>query len=103
MRTTTNRSTSHARHSGNGRHPGIRRKLDDVVESVKELGAEAKYTAQQQIDAARESAGEYVADGRRQVADLEETFEDRVKASPMKSLLIAAGVGMVCGFFLCRR
>jgi ElaB/YqjD/DUF883 family membrane-anchored ribosome-binding protein len=51
----------------------------------------------------RASASEYCEEGRDKVRRAERGFEQYVREQPLKSVLIAAGVGMVLGRFWIRR
>jgi hypothetical protein len=54
-------------------------------------GAQGRFSAQQ----AETSASQLSAQGCEAVGQLERTLEDYVRAKPLRSLLIAAGVGMM--------
>lgn len=51
----------------------------------------------------RQQAKEYLARGKEKAIELEEGFEGIVQEHPIRSILIAAGVGAVVGMLLCRR
>lgn len=72
-------------------------KIEETKQSLREMGAQAKETAQQQIGQLRESAAEYYQQGRERAMQWEQSVEDYVREQPMKSVLIAAGVGMLFG------
>jgi ElaB/YqjD/DUF883 family membrane-anchored ribosome-binding protein len=41
-----------------------------------------------------EAAAEYAQQGREQVAAVEHTLEEAIRAKPLQSVLLAAGIGM---------
>lgn len=81
----------------------LRQQAATVREDLRELGRLTKEAAQEKLGVATETVGEYLDQGRRKAGEMEEKLETYVRAKPMKSVLIAAGVGMLCGFFLSRR
>jgi ElaB/YqjD/DUF883 family membrane-anchored ribosome-binding protein len=69
-----------------------------VVESIKELGGDARSLAEEQVAQARDTAAQYWEDGRQRAADWEASLEDMIRNEPVKSLAIAVGAGFVLGF-----
>jgi ElaB/YqjD/DUF883 family membrane-anchored ribosome-binding protein len=65
---------------------------------TQEVGGQLKEGAQEAIRQAETSASQLSAQGREAVGQLEKTLEDYVRAKPLQSLLIAAGVGMMVAF-----
>jgi ElaB/YqjD/DUF883 family membrane-anchored ribosome-binding protein len=65
-------------------------------EDLREMGALAK-------DAAREKAQDIYARSRERTKQWEESLEHYVHDQPVKSLLVAAGVGLALGFLMRRR
>jgi ElaB/YqjD/DUF883 family membrane-anchored ribosome-binding protein len=55
------------------------------------------------VDDIERSASECCAEMRERAAELCSTVEDYVRHEPMKSVVIAAGLGIVTGLFLSRR
>ena len=51
----------------------------------------------------RQAAREYLARGKEKAIELEEGFEGLVQEHPIRSILIAAGVGALIGMLVCRR
>jgi ElaB/YqjD/DUF883 family membrane-anchored ribosome-binding protein len=54
-------------------------------------------------EALRQSAREYMARGKEKAIELEEGFEGMVQEHPIRSILIAAGVGALIGVLVARR
>jgi len=54
-------------------------------------------------EALRQSAREYMAKGKEKALELEEGFEGVIQENPIRSILIAAGVGALIGALICRR
>jgi ElaB/YqjD/DUF883 family membrane-anchored ribosome-binding protein len=71
-------------------------------EGLREIGHTVKEAATEGIQRFKETAGERMERGKEKLMDLEHGFEDRIRQNPMKSIAIAAGVGLVLGL-LCRR
>jgi ElaB/YqjD/DUF883 family membrane-anchored ribosome-binding protein len=67
---------------------GAHRRVDEVADS---------------IDSLRDTAGEYVDQGRERASELARTFEDKVHERPIAAVLIGAAVGFVVGCMMSRR
>jgi len=76
---------------------------NELSEDLKEMGATVKDAAQEKIREVRENATEYYEQGRDDVHGVLCDFEQYVRARPLKSVLIAAGVGLLFGRFWMRR
>lgn len=72
----------------------------DVADDIREMGNTVVDAAQQQFDRARDSATAYYEQGRDRVMEVEGSLEEYVREQPLKSVLIAAGVGYLLGKFL---
>jgi len=74
-----------------------------TVQDVQAMGGMAKDMAQEKLDHLRASASEYKEQGRDKVHEVERTIEEYIRERPVKSVLIAAGVGLLFGRFWMRR
>ncbi len=63
----------------------------------------AKDAARQVVGTVRERAGAYYQQGKEKAGELTEKTQDYVREQPIKSVLIAAGVGLLLGILLRRR
>lgn len=70
----------------------------DVGQQLRDVGSQVRDAAQQQYTQLRDSANEYYQQGRERAMEWEQNFEDYVREQPMKSVLIAAGIGCIIGF-----
>jgi ElaB/YqjD/DUF883 family membrane-anchored ribosome-binding protein len=84
----------------NGR---LGRKTRTVTQDIQELGGLAREMAQEKVEQLRTSASEFCEEGRDKAQQVERSFEEFVRQQPLKSVLIAAGVGMLLGGFWMRR
>jgi ElaB/YqjD/DUF883 family membrane-anchored ribosome-binding protein len=75
----------------------FRDKLTETRENIADIGHLAKETVQDKLHELKDRAAESYASGKEKLQDLEQNLARRVAASPMKSLLIAAGVGLTLG------
>jgi len=66
-----------------------------VRDWAQEVGGQLKEGAQGAVHQAGTSASQLSTQGREAVGQLEKTLEDYVRAKPLQSLMIAAGVGMI--------
>ncbi len=69
----------------------------DAVRNVGNNLRDVSDQAREKLDHLRESAGEYYETGRDKAREWEGELEEYVRDQPLKSLLIAAGVGMLLG------
>lgn len=68
-----------------------------IGQNIKDMGSKAKGMAQEQFEQLRNTASEYYQQGRQKLGEWEDSLEQYVREQPMKSLLIAAGVGALLG------
>lgn len=74
-----------------------------VAEHLREAGADVKQAATEQVGHMAEQAGQYYRKGKQRAMEWEGSLEDCVREKPLKSLLIAAGIGVLLGAFWRRR
>jgi len=77
--------------------------VEATGEKVRKTYDAAREKAQQVMSQVRERASAYYSQGREKAADYTHRVEDMVREQPMKSVLIAAGVGLLLGMLLRRR
>lgn len=73
-----------------------------VTEDLKELGSRASEMAQEKLEQMRAGADEWAEEGRERVEEMEQSVERYIAEHPIKSMLIAAGVGLIVGRVLLR-
>jgi ElaB/YqjD/DUF883 family membrane-anchored ribosome-binding protein len=61
---------------------------------AQEAGAQVRDKAQEMVRQGEETASEYYQQGREQVEAVEHTIEDYIRAKPLQSVFMAAGIGM---------
>jgi ElaB/YqjD/DUF883 family membrane-anchored ribosome-binding protein len=74
-----------------------------VADDFHEIGDAARQMANHGVTAVRDTAVQYLDEGRSRVQHLGDEIHSRVAERPMKSLLIAAGVGFLLGAIWTRR
>ena len=67
------------------------------------LDSTVRDTAQEKVERLRAGAADCASEGRDKVAQVERSFAQYVREQPLKSILIAVGVGLVLGRFWMRR
>ena len=75
----------------------LKDKANEMVDNLRDMGSKVSDTASEQFQAAKETASEYYQAGRDKAAQWEEQIEAYVREQPVKSLLIAAGIGALFG------
>lgn len=71
-------------------------------QNLQEMANVARDMAEQRIGEFRDTATEYYEQGRERVSELEESLETYVRNQPVKSVMIAVGVGLFLGVMLRR-
>jgi ElaB/YqjD/DUF883 family membrane-anchored ribosome-binding protein len=66
-------------------------------DKASEMAGQLKDVATEQYERARDTAEEYYDRGREKAQEWQQELEQYVQDQPIKSLLIAAGVGMILG------
>lgn len=75
----------------------------EVSDDLKEMGGIVRDAAQEKLGQVRENASDYYLQGLDKVHGVSSNFEQYVRERPVKSLLIAAGIGLLFGRFWMRR
>jgi ElaB/YqjD/DUF883 family membrane-anchored ribosome-binding protein len=81
----------------------LKQQTGAVRDDLGQLGRLAKQAAKEKLDDAREAASGYYGHGRKKADELETQVADYVRTKPLKSILIAAGVGALFGILISRR
>jgi ElaB/YqjD/DUF883 family membrane-anchored ribosome-binding protein len=88
----------------------VRSKRADVSEQassmandLQEMGASARRMAGDSVEALRDTANEYLEEGRARVRELSDTVQTRIQEQPMTSILVATAVGFLLGVLWVRR
>lgn len=77
-------------------------KAAETRDNLTEMGHKAKQAVQDKFHHLADRAQEQYSAGKERLQAWEENVAERVQEAPMKSLLIAAGVGVLLGFLLRR-
>jgi ElaB/YqjD/DUF883 family membrane-anchored ribosome-binding protein len=93
-----NRAT--AERSTNGRMGKRARK---VTQDIEEMAGAVRDIAQEKLGYVRESDADHKGQAREKVQQVERTIEEFIRERPLKTVLIAAGVGLLLGRFWMRR
>ncbi|MGE5609788.1 MAG: DUF883 family protein [Bacillota bacterium] len=75
----------------------IREQASQMGQNIRERAEQMGQAAQEQLGQIRQSAAEYYQQGRERAMEWEQNLEDYVREQPLRSVLIAAGVGMLIG------
>ncbi|HEY5314414.1 MAG TPA: hypothetical protein VIK18_17910 [Pirellulales bacterium] len=82
---------------------GARETAEAAGEQLHAMGHQAREMAHDAMDQARESAGELYAQGRERVSGAAASVEQCIRDQPLRSLLVAAGIGCLLGAIWVRR
>jgi ElaB/YqjD/DUF883 family membrane-anchored ribosome-binding protein len=80
----------------------VREAASDVGQQVREAGSQVREAAREQYDRLRDQASDYYDRGREMAQEWEQDLEGYIQEQPIKSILIAAGVGLLLGVLLKR-
>ena len=75
----------------------LRQTGEDLRKDIPELAHAAAGVLNEKLEEAQAIAGEYYEAGRDRALQYEQDFKVEIRASPIRSLLIAAGVGLCVG------
>lgn len=81
----------------------FREKSAETRSNLADMGHLAKEAVQEKLHDLKEGAAEKYAEGKLKMHELEAKLAQKVQESPVKSLLVALGVGMVISFLWRRR
>ena len=76
--------------------------MQGVSEDLRELGSRAGEMAQERYERMKRGAADLMEEGRERFEEMEHSMEDYVAENPLKSMLIALGVGVIVGRLLLR-
>jgi ElaB/YqjD/DUF883 family membrane-anchored ribosome-binding protein len=74
-----------------------------IAQDFNEVGDAAKRVATDSVEAVRDTANQYLEQGRSRAKSIGESMQSKVQEQPVKSLLIASAVGFLLGAFWIRR
>lgn len=74
-----------------------------VQDDVRELGDLAREAAAEKLGEARRQTEEYVEAKKERLHEMEDDLVEAVRRKPIKSVLVAAGVGALFGMLFLRR
>ena len=74
----------------------------EFLRTVRKMGAEIKKSMKRRAADMKETAGDYLAQGKKRARSVEKEIGKKIGQRPVASLAIAAGCGLVLGW-CCRR
>jgi ElaB/YqjD/DUF883 family membrane-anchored ribosome-binding protein len=74
-----------------------------MAKDLQEMGENARRMAAERAEMLRETANEYLDEGRARMRELGDTVQHRVQEQPMASILIATAIGFLLGAIWVRR
>jgi ElaB/YqjD/DUF883 family membrane-anchored ribosome-binding protein len=77
--------------------------IRDIGGNIRDMGGDVRDVAREQVSHIKDKAADYYEQGRKKARRWERGFEDYVAEQPVKSLLVAAGVGFVLALLWRRR
>ena len=81
----------------------LKEKAVQVGKDVLEMGGAVRDVAHEQYENLRDRASDYVKQGREKVGKWEDGLESYIQDNPIRSLLLAAGAGLLLGLLWRRR
>src|SRR5918911_718032 len=72
-----------------------RDRAQEAGAQVRDKAQEMVHQGQEMVRQGAETASDYYQQGRQQVQAVEHTLEDAIRAKPLQSIFMAAGLGMV--------
>jgi ElaB/YqjD/DUF883 family membrane-anchored ribosome-binding protein len=90
-------STTHSKRDDITRH------TSEIAKDVQDMGHAARQMAAERVEQFRDSANEYLDQGKARAREFGETMQHQIQEQPMKSILIAGAVGFLLGVLWIRR
>jgi ElaB/YqjD/DUF883 family membrane-anchored ribosome-binding protein len=81
----------------------VAEEASSIAKDLHEVGNATRRMATDSVEAIRDTANQYLDEGRNRVRELGETVQHRVQDQPMTSILVAAAVGFLLGVLWVRR
>lgn len=81
----------------------LKEKASEIGQNLREMGGQARHVARDQYDHLRERASDYIEQGRQKAREWEQGMEHYIQERPVKSLLVAVGIGVLAGLLWRRR
>jgi ElaB/YqjD/DUF883 family membrane-anchored ribosome-binding protein len=110
MASHTSNAENHARRSAKEIRTAGRRlrravavERNGVMRTVQKVGNEAAQAVRDSYEGIRETAEDYVDQGRRKFKSAERNLERRIKQRPLEAVFIGIAMGFVTGFIYSRR
>jgi ElaB/YqjD/DUF883 family membrane-anchored ribosome-binding protein len=70
---------------------------NEIGHNLRDLGTQARTAANRKYEELRDSATDYYQHGKERAQEWEQSLEQYVQEKPLRSVLIAAGIGVVLG------
>jgi len=71
--------------------------VHDAMSGLRDMGADVGQKVQEGYEQVRETANQYIEQGREKAMELGETIEHQIRAQPVAAMLCAVGVGFLVG------
>ena len=81
----------------------ISERASAIAKDFKDVSTATKRVAADSVDAFRQTANDFLDEGRTKVRKVGESVQGKVQEQPVTSMLIAAGVGFLVGVLFARR
>jgi ElaB/YqjD/DUF883 family membrane-anchored ribosome-binding protein len=75
----------------------IKQGASQAMGNLRDMGEDVKQRAQEGFETFRDTAADYMEQGRARAQDFGVTLERQIRAQPVTSILVAAGVGFLIG------
>lgn len=76
---------------------------DELKDNLSEVGQNIRKAVSQTMPAAKEVFNRISEDVAERTVTIEEAIVDYIREKPLNAVLIGAGLGLICGFFLRRK
>lgn len=93
----------HARRGGKRVRHAADEARNGVMHTVREMGNEAVGALRDGYDDLRDTASDYIGQGREKFESVEQSVEKQIKQHPLTSVMASLGIGFLLGFLYSRR
>jgi ElaB/YqjD/DUF883 family membrane-anchored ribosome-binding protein len=81
----------------------ISERVSEIAKDFQEVSSATKRMAADSMDALRQTATQFLGEGRMKVREVGKSVQSKVQGKPGKSMIIAAAVGFLVGILWMRR
>lgn len=84
-------------------HDDLSKHASDIAKDIGDIGHSARQMATERAEQLRETANQYIDQGKLRAREFGETMQNQIQEQPIRSMLVAGAIGFVLGALWIRR